>query len=206
MANVIKQAEMDNNTHTIAGRLVSSKTSVRQGEPTRAPTKSICDATITTSGPFIETFHVGKKYKIKQASERLFFYRNPTPVRIQIINNKDDFKFKIHVCNAGAPIYKNLEAAALAASMLPGPPPNFSAISPATTAAIPATGDHPQIHCQTYQDNENFQAPQQPSKIVVESRDHEEKFDLAQLQTSILQLMYACETSIGKRALSRMST
>ncbi len=32
----------------------------------------------------------------------------------------------------------------------------------------------------------NIQAPQQPSKIVVESRDHKESVDLAKLQNSIL--------------------
>ncbi len=37
----------------------------------------------------------------------------------------------------------------------------------------------------------NFQAPQQPTKIVVESRDHEETIDLAKLQNGMLQLMYA---------------
>ena len=37
----------------------------------------------------------------------------------------------------------------------------------------------------------NIQAPQQPSKIVIKSRDHEESVDLAKLQHSMLQLMYA---------------
>jgi hypothetical protein len=37
----------------------------------------------------------------------------------------------------------------------------------------------------------NIQAPQQPSKIVVESRDHKESVDLAKLQNGMLQLMYA---------------
>jgi hypothetical protein len=32
----------------------------------------------------------------------------------------------------------------------------------------------------------NMQAPQQPQKIVVESRDHEESVDLAKLQHSML--------------------
>jgi hypothetical protein len=37
----------------------------------------------------------------------------------------------------------------------------------------------------------HIQAPQQPTKIVVESRDHEETIDLAKLQNGMLQLMYA---------------
>jgi hypothetical protein len=37
----------------------------------------------------------------------------------------------------------------------------------------------------------NIQAPQQPSKIVVESRDHKESVNLAKLQNGMLQLMYA---------------
>jgi len=37
----------------------------------------------------------------------------------------------------------------------------------------------------------NIQAPQQPTKIVVESRDHEETIDLTKLTNGMLQLMYA---------------
>jgi hypothetical protein len=38
----------------------------------------------------------------------------------------------------------------------------------------------------------NMQAPQQPAKIVVESRDHKESVNLTKLQDRMLQLMYAC--------------
>jgi hypothetical protein len=37
----------------------------------------------------------------------------------------------------------------------------------------------------------NLQAPQQPSTIIVESRDHKESISLAKLQNGMLQLMYA---------------
>jgi hypothetical protein len=37
----------------------------------------------------------------------------------------------------------------------------------------------------------NIQAPQHPSKIIVESRDYEDTIDLAKLQNGMLQLMYA---------------
>jgi hypothetical protein len=37
----------------------------------------------------------------------------------------------------------------------------------------------------------NIHAPQQPSKIIVESRDHKELVDLPKLQNSMLQLMKA---------------
>jgi hypothetical protein len=36
----------------------------------------------------------------------------------------------------------------------------------------------------------NIQAPQQPTKIVVESKDHEGTINLAKLQNGMLQLMY----------------
>jgi hypothetical protein len=37
----------------------------------------------------------------------------------------------------------------------------------------------------------NIQVPQQPSKIIVKSRDHKELVNLAKLQNGMLQLMYA---------------
>jgi hypothetical protein len=71
---------------------MSSKMSVRQGDPARAMTKGICDMTITTSGPFIKTSLVGKKYEVEQASVRLFFYHILTPAHVEIIDDKVDAK------------------------------------------------------------------------------------------------------------------
>jgi hypothetical protein len=39
----------------------------------------------------------------------------------------------------------------------------------------------------------NIQVPQQPSKIILESRDYEETIDLAKLQNGMLQLFYETE-------------
>jgi hypothetical protein len=59
-------------------------------------------------------------------------------------------------------------------------------------AKIPATGVPPQeFYAQLVETMKNLKAPQQPSKIVVESWDHEETVDLAKPQMSMLQLMYA---------------
>jgi hypothetical protein len=56
-----------------------------------------------------------------------------------------------------------------------------------------AVGSNPplEFYAQLIKTMKNNQAPQQPTKIVVKSRDHEETIDLAKLQNGMLQLMYA---------------
>jgi hypothetical protein len=49
----------------------------------------------------------------------------------------------------------------------------------------------PEFFAQLIETMKNIQVPQQPSKIVVESRDYEETIDLAKLQNGMLQLFYA---------------
>lgn len=63
-------------------------------------------------------------------------------------------------------------------------------ISVHSTIAATTANPPPEFFTQLIQTMKNFQAPSQPSKIVVESRDHEENIDLAKLQTAMLQLFY----------------
>jgi hypothetical protein len=48
-----------------------------------------------------------------------------------------------------------------------------------------------EFYTQLIETMKNLQAPQQPSKIIVKSRDHKESVNLAKLQNGMLQLMYA---------------
>jgi hypothetical protein len=103
------------------------------------------------------------------------------PVQVEIDNDNKEPNIQIPVQSANTPTKGNpTTATAHSTTIL------------AATAAIPATGFHPkEFYAQLIETMKNFQAPQQPSKIVVESWDHEETVDLAKLQTSMLQLMYA---------------
>ena len=62
---------------------------------------------------------------------------------------------------------------------------------PTATAAAVASNPPPEFFAQLIETMKNIQAPQHPTKIVVESRDHEETIDLAKLQNGMVQLMYA---------------
>ena len=66
-----------------------------------------------------------------------------------------------------------------------------NSLPPGIAAAVASSNPPPEFFVQLIETMKNIQAPQQPTKIVVESRDHEETIDLAKLQTGMLQLMYA---------------
>jgi hypothetical protein len=70
MSYVFEQALLNKDSLTIAERLMSSKASSKLRNPTRAATKGIRKATVTSSGPFIETSQAGKKHKAEQAIVR----------------------------------------------------------------------------------------------------------------------------------------
>ena len=67
---------------------------------------------------------------------------------------------------------------------------NIEVLPPATAAAV-ASNPLPEFFAQLIETMKSIQAPQHPTKIVVESRDHEETIDLAKLQNGMMQLMYA---------------
>ncbi len=58
-------------------------------------------------------------------------------------------------------------------------------------AAFTNTNPPPEFYTQLIETMKNIQAPQHPSKIVIESRDYEDTINLAKLQNGVLQLMYA---------------
>jgi hypothetical protein len=60
MTDVIKQAKMENDTHIIVGKLISSRGLTRQRDPVCATTKDICEMTVTAS-LFINMTLVGAK-------------------------------------------------------------------------------------------------------------------------------------------------
>ena len=173
LVDIIEQTELNDDAINIAERLISSRVSSRARDHTRAATKGIRDAKIASSGPFIESSLAGKKYEKEQEHVRTFFHRNPTPTRVEL---NDDDAPTIPIISTQAPLDHTLPPASPAAApFLPqinntNPPPNF--------------------YTQLIETMKKMQAPQQPQKIVVESRDHEESIDLAKLQHSMLRLMY----------------
>ncbi len=120
---------------------------------------------------------------------RSFFRCNPTPVRIEVINNDNEPpKVHININSASAPADEN------PATVQTNPvPATLPTILPGEVPAIPG-GVPPEFYTQlikTMKIMQVVQAPQAIPKIVVEQRDHEESEDLAKLQISMLQLIYA---------------
>jgi hypothetical protein len=175
MSKVLKQKEKENDTNTIVGTVMSSIFSSRQRDPACATSKGICKLTVATSGPFVETSVARKKYDNKQGNIKLFFYCNPTPAHVEINNDDKEPGIQISVQSANVPTKGNPTTATV-----------HSTTIPAATAAIPATSFPPkEFYAQLIKTMKNFQAPQQPLNIVVESWDHKETTNLAKLQISM---------------------
>ncbi len=164
MADIIHQVETENHTEKVFNRIISSTAPSRARNPACAITKSLRTMTFVPS-PFIETSHVGKSFKAKQASMKEFFRRNPTPARVEINDNDEGIEVQISVRSIS-------ENTGLPAAPAPVNPPA-------------------EFYAQLIKTMKNPQAPQQPSKIINESRDHKESINLAKLQNGMLQLMYA---------------
>jgi hypothetical protein len=157
MSDLFEQVQLNKDSLTIAERLISSKAPSKACNPMRAATKGIREATIATSGPFIESSLVGKKHEEEQVIVRSFFCRNPTPAPIEIID-EDEPKRRIPIHCTSAPTNKNPPAVTATAPTIPAAP----------TTAIPP----PSFYTQLIETMKNMQAPQQLQKIVVESWDH----------------------------------
>ena len=63
--------------------------SVRR-DPCRAATKGFRDLTHTISGPTVDTSHPRKKHETEQKILKEFFYRNPTPARVEVEKEVED--------------------------------------------------------------------------------------------------------------------
>jgi hypothetical protein len=62
-SDVFEQALLNEDSLTIAERLMSSKASSKLCNPTRAGTKGIHKTTVASLGPVIKTSQAGKKHK-----------------------------------------------------------------------------------------------------------------------------------------------
>jgi hypothetical protein len=198
MSDVFEQAILNDDLVNIAERMMSSKATTKNCDPTCAATKGICGATSASSGPFIETTQAGKKHETEQVIVRSFFCRNSTPVRIEVVDD-DDEPLCIDILSTTAPgvvATATAQVNPVPASMPTNPVP---AILPTITLPLVGVptflgGVPPEFYTQLIETMKIMQVVQAPPvipKIVVESRDHEESVDLAKLQISMLQLMYA---------------
>jgi hypothetical protein len=100
MVDAIEQVKLNEDSTTIAERLISSIISSRARNHTRAATKGIREAKIATSGPFIKSSLAGRKHKAEQEIIKSFFRRNPTPARVEI---HDDDNVTIPVVSTCVP-------------------------------------------------------------------------------------------------------
>jgi hypothetical protein len=72
-------------------------------------TKGICNISITANlgSPFIKTSLFGKNHQLEQEIVEIFFYCNPMPVRVEIINDDKDLGAQIPVYGSSAPANEN---------------------------------------------------------------------------------------------------
>ena len=164
---------------------LSAATSSARRDPCHAATKGFREATFALSGPIVDTSRPGIEYEGEQNKVKEFFFRNPTPARVEVEvvdDDKDDVPIvssQIPASTAGIPVQSSSSTAGT--SVL-----SADQRAPAT-ANLPSAEFYSQL-LETLK-LMNQAAPQQ-QKIVVESREHEESVDLAKLQTSMLKLFY----------------
>ncbi len=173
MSDVINQHEINNHTEMVLKRMIESVPASSSRDPARAATNGLRGMTFASS-PFVDPSLLSRcndSFDANQEKLREFFRRNPTPAHVEDVDdNKNIKEIRVPVHSTTAPLNHSLRPA-LAAVVASNPPPEF--------------------YAQLIETMKNFQAPQQPTKIVVESRDHEETIDLAKLHNGMLQLMYA---------------
>ena len=151
---------------------LSATTSSTRRDPCNAASKGFREATFALSGPIVIASRPRNKHEREQKIVKDFFYRNPTPARVEEDEDDGDDAPKIPVQSATA-----LNQAAA------------STINP--TAANSSAEFYSQLLETLKTINQTAPAQQ---KIVVESREYEESVDLAKLQTSMLKLFYVnCE-------------
>ncbi len=161
MADIINQFEVDNHTEKVLKRIISSPVISTSCDPARAATKGLRNMTFTSS-PFPDTSLLGKNsYEADQEKMKAFYRRNPTPAHASSNHNIDVDDEEV----PQVPVH--------------------------STTAAPAANPPPEFFAQLIETMKNIQVPQQPSKIVIESRDYKETINLAKLQNGMLQLFYA---------------
>ena len=171
MNDVVEQHEVDNHTETVLKRITSSVPVSSSRDQARAATKGL-RGMIFASCPYVDPSLLSRRndrFEADQEKLKAFFRRNPTPARVETVD--DDGNIDEFLVRSTTAPSASLPPGIAAVAVGPNPPPEF--------------------FTQLIETMKNIQAPQQPTKIVVESRDHEETIDLAKLQTGMLQLMYA---------------
>ena len=142
MSDVIDQHKVDNHTETVLKRMIESLPPSSSRDPARAATKGLRGMTFV-SNPYVDLSLLNRcsdLFKTDQEKLTEFFCRNPTPARVEDVNNEE----------------------------------NIEVLPPATATAV-ASNPPPEFFAQLIETMKNIQAPQHPTKIVGESRDHEEK-------------------------------
>jgi hypothetical protein len=168
MVNAHDHYATDYEADSVAKNLSESTRTSATRDPCRAAMKGFRNVTHALSGPIIETSCPGKSYEREQNKIKEFFYRNPTPARIEE-EFVDETKPQIPVHSANAPI-----------------PPATAAVPPAA-AQIPTQEFYTQL-LKTMKVLR--QAPPQQQKIVVKLREHKDSVDLAKLHNNMLMLFY----------------
>ena len=171
MNDVVEQHEVDNHTETVLKRITSSVPVSSSRDQARAATKGLREM-IFASCPYVDLSLLSRgndRFEADQDKLKAFFRRNPTPARVEIVDDDE-----------------NVDEVLVSRTIAPS-----VSLPPGIAVAAVGTNPPPEFFAQLIETMKNIQAPQQPTKIVVESRDHEETIDLAKLQTGMLQLMYA---------------
>jgi hypothetical protein len=168
MSEIIDQFEVDNHTETVLKRMTSSVPVSTSRDLARAATKGLRGMTFALS-PFVDVSLLGKdSFEAHQEKMKEFYRRNPTPARVED-NDDDEDTNEVQIT--------------VKSTTTANQPPPFVPLAVATPP--------PEFYAQLIETMKNIQAPQHPSKIVLESRDYEDTINLAKLQNGTLQLMYA---------------
>jgi hypothetical protein len=166
MVNAHDHYATDYKVDSVAKNLSESTRTSAMRDPCQAAMKGFKNVTHALSGPIVETSRPGKSYEREQNKIKEFFYRNPTPVRVEEeFVDKTEPQIPVHSANAPIP--------------------------PATVAFPPAAAQIPtqEFYTQLLETMKVLrQAPPQQQKIVVESREHEDSVDLAKLHNNMLTL------------------
>jgi hypothetical protein len=177
IADVVEQTETNSDINTIVQRLMALKALLTPcHDPRCAAFKNFRNAMVAF-GPSIDSTLKGNKYNTEQASMNSFFHRNPTPAWVIIIDEDNDpTKKEARIPIHGTSAYTNAAGGDNVPTTTDVTPP-AAAIKPPRPLG-PKTAPHslatapPKFFIQLIETMKSFLAPQQPQKIVVESRDH----------------------------------
>ena len=144
MKEVADQHEVDNHPDTVLTRMIESVPASNSRDPARAATKGLRGMTFVSS-PFVNPsllIRCNDSFEVDQTKLREFFCCNPTPARVNDVDD-DEEEDRVPVHSTTAP----------------------------SKHQFPTGNSPPEFYAQLIETMTNIQAPQQPTKIVVESRD-----------------------------------